>query len=468
MKADKTLVAGAAATVQKTLDMAPIFKGVAELQAQQQQFMSSIFEDQLKRKRAIAEELNKAQIDALMRGGKNATKIHTDVVMEENSLSNLAYIKEDNKNWSEVMPGFLERATNSAEINYEATYEPALEKNQAVVNDMAVSYNPNFDNNDPFWTYSTYKPSLNEEVDFEKARTSTFEVRPNDLSNNFGVVFKDKKTKRLALAGVNDVLEKREYSSNFLREKLLQTMEGDNPNASKNKIATLMTTEIVEGLPTIRALLQTEEGFNRILPEAELKKIGLTKPADKADFINSLTQPAHPNFNAEVSEKIVLNFFDKEVKKLHGMQKKFNISGSMMDNLTTSGRVQVSQNGYELPQKMTQVFSAMQSGADFDYLGYNFSLDNKNGWYDKTENKKKNDPFTYYNFEELKELVDPQGYLELYDEFKDINPIYNIGSNKTKTAGSVENNEANEAEEGGRSFLRNFFRSFGRFKSRGD
>ena len=150
------------------------------------------------------------------------------------------------------------------------------------------------------------------------------------------------------------------------------------------------------------------------------------------------------------------------------MQKKFNISGSMMDNLTTSGRVQVSQNGYELPQKMTQVFSAMQSGADFDYLGYNFSLDNKNGWYDKTENKKKNDPFTYYNFEELKELVDPQGYLELYDEFKDINPIYNIGSNKTKTAGSVENNEANEAEEGEGSFLRNFFRSFGRFKSRGD
>ena len=133
MKADKTLVNNAAKTVQQTLDMAPIFKGVAELQAQQQQFMSSIFEDQLKRKRAIAEELNKAQIDALMRGGKNATKIHTDVVMEENSLSNLAYIKEDNKNWSEVMPGFLERATNSAEINYEATYEPALEKNQAVV-----------------------------------------------------------------------------------------------------------------------------------------------------------------------------------------------------------------------------------------------------------------------------------------------------------------------------------------------
>ena len=42
MKADKTLVAGAAATVQKTLDMAPIFKGVAQLQMQQQEFMSSI------------------------------------------------------------------------------------------------------------------------------------------------------------------------------------------------------------------------------------------------------------------------------------------------------------------------------------------------------------------------------------------------------------------------------------------
>ena len=52
-------------------------------------------------------------------------------------------------------------------------------------------------------------------------------------------------------------------------------MEGDSSNESKNKIATLMTEEVLEGLPTIRALLQTEEGFNRILPEAELKKIGL-------------------------------------------------------------------------------------------------------------------------------------------------------------------------------------------------
>tara|TARA_R100001126_G_C4877894_1_gene177238 strand:- start:659 stop:2047 length:1389 start_codon:yes stop_codon:yes gene_type:complete len=461
MKADKTLVAGAAATVQKTLDMAPIFKGVAELQMQQQEFMSSIFEGQLKRKRAIAEELNKAQIDALMRGGKNATKIHTDIVMEENNLNNLAYIKEDNKNWAEAMPDFLERVTNSDEINYEATYEGSLEKSKAVVNDVAVSYNPNYDNNDPFWTYSTYKPNLNEEVNFEKARTSTFEVRPNDLSNNFGVVFKDKTTKRLALAGVNDVLKQRTYSSNFLREKLLQTMEGDSPNVSKNKIATLMTTEVIEGLPTIRALLQTEEGFNKILPESELKKIGLTKPADKADFVDALTQPGHPNFNAETSEKIVLAFFDREVKKLHGAQDRFRISGSMMDNLSGSGRVQVTQDRYELPGKMTQVFNAMESGADFDYLGYNFSLDSKNGWYDKTEkNRKKDDPFTYYTFEELKGLVDPESYLELYDEFKDINPTYSIGSaNKTTTS-------SNQSENGNKNQEPNRFMKALRFFSR--
>ena len=245
-------------------------------------------------------------------------------------------------------------------------------------------------------------------------------------------------------------------------------MEGDSSNESKNKIATLMTEEVLEGLPTIRALLQTEEGFNRILPEAELKKIGLTKPQDKADFINSLTQPAHPNFNADVSEKIVLAFFDREVKKLHGMQKRFNIKGSMMDNLTSSGRVQVSQDRYELPQKMTQVFNAMESGADFDYFGYNFSLDNKNGWYDKTEkDRKKDDPFTYYTFEELKELVDPQGYLILYDEFKNINPTYTIGSNETKTTGSIENNNTEEGVNTG-SFFRNLVRGFGRFKSKGD
>tara|TARA_R100001460_G_scaffold23534_1_gene47386 strand:- start:3632 stop:4999 length:1368 start_codon:yes stop_codon:yes gene_type:complete len=455
MKADKTLVAGAAATVQKTLDMAPVFKGMAQLQAQQQEFMSSIFEDQLKRKRAIAKELGEAQVDALMRGGKQATKIHTDVVMKENDLSNLAYIKDDNVNWANVMPGFLERATNSEEINYEATYDGALVRNNSVVKDRAIEYNPNYENNDPFWKYHT-----GEVGEF-------FEVRPKDLENNFGVVFKDKTTKRLALAGVNDVLEKREYSTNFLREKLLQTIEGDKTNPSRNKIATLMTEEIIEGLPTIRSLLQTEEGFNRILPEAELKKIGLTKPQDKADFINSLTQPAHPNFNAEVSEKIVLSFFDTEVKKIHGAQNRFNIKGSMMDNLTTSGRVQVSQNGYELPAKMNQVFSAMETGADFDYLGYNFSLDNKNGWYDKTENKKKNDPFTYYNFDKLKELVDPQGYLELYDEFKNVNPTYKIGSVETKTTSSTENNNAEESGGTG-NFLLNLLKNFSRIPKQKD
>ena len=456
MKADKTLVAGAAKTVQQTINMAPIFKAAADLNIQSQEFMSSIFEDQLKRKRAIAKELNEAQVDALMRGGKKATEIHTEVVMQENNLGNLAYIKEDNVNWAKEMPGFLERATNTEAINYEATYEPALRKNQSVVKDRALEYNPNFENNDPYWKYHTLEAG------------EFFEVRPRDLKNNFGVVYKDKTTVYNALKGVNDVLEKNEYNSNFLRERLLNTLEGANPDELKNRIATLMTEEIVEGLPTIRALLQTEEGFNKILPGDSAKKIGLTKPEDKADFINSLTQPAHPNFNAEVSEKIVLNFFDKEVGKLHAGKKKFTISGSMMDNLTKTGRVQVSQDRYELPQKMQQVFGAMESGADFDYLGYNFALDRKNGWYDKTEkDRKKDDPFTYFTFEELKEKVDPQGYLELYDEFKGINPIYNIGSNKTKTAGSVENNDAGQNENTG-SFFQNLIRSFGRLKSKGD
>jgi hypothetical protein len=430
MKADKTLVNNAAKTVQQTINMAPIFKAAADLNIQSQEFMSSIFEDQLKRKRAIAEDLNKAQIDALMRGGKNATKIHTDVVMKENNLSNLAFIKEDNVNWAKEMPGFLERATNTEAINYEATYEPALERNNSVVKDRALEYNPNFENNDPYWKYYTHT-----------VEGGIFEVRPRDLKNNFGVVYKDKTTVYNALKGVNDVLEKNEYNSNFLRERLLNTLEGADPDELKNRIATLMTEEIVEGLPTIRALLQTEEGFNKILPGDSAKKIGLTKPEDKADFINSLTQPAHPNFNAEVSEKIVLNFFDKEVGKLHAGKKRFTISGSMMDNLTKTNRVQVSQDRYELPQKMQQVFGAMESGADFDYLGYNFALDRKNGWYDKTEKKLKKDPFTYFTFEELKEKVDPQGYLELYDEFKGINPTYTIGSTKTTQSSETSGQE---------------------------
>ena len=43
MKADKTLVAGAAATVQKTLDMSGTFKGMAEVQLQQMQAVNNIF-----------------------------------------------------------------------------------------------------------------------------------------------------------------------------------------------------------------------------------------------------------------------------------------------------------------------------------------------------------------------------------------------------------------------------------------
>ena len=140
----------------------------------------------------------------------------------------------------------------------------------------------------------------------------------------------------------------------------------------------------------------------------------------------------------------------------------------MFDNLTGSGRVQTGDNRFELPQKLQQVFKAIGDGKDFDYIGLNFTLDKENGWYDKTEkDRKKDDPFTYYTFEELKELVDPQGYLILYDEFKNINPTYTIGSNETKTTGSIENNNTEEGVNTG-SFFRNLVRGFGRFKSKGD
>ena len=51
MKADKTLVAGAAATVQKTLDMSSTFKGVAEMQLKQMEAVNNIFDGIFKRKK---------------------------------------------------------------------------------------------------------------------------------------------------------------------------------------------------------------------------------------------------------------------------------------------------------------------------------------------------------------------------------------------------------------------------------
>ena len=124
----------------------------------------------------------------------------------------------------------------------------------------------------------------------------------------------------------------------------------------------------------------------------------------------------------------------------------------MYDNLTNSGRVQVGDNSFAMPLKLSKVFKSISNGTKFDYLGYNFDLNKENGWYDTTENKKAKEPFTYYTFNELKELVDPQGYLSLYDEFQNISPKYSIGGKKQEDEGDINENVDKEP------WYKNFFK----------
>ena len=453
MKADKTLVAGAAATVQKTLDMSGTFKGMAEVQLQQMQAVNNIFDGIFKRKEAVLKEIEDMQADLFMRGGGKTGDVFNKKVEEANDIQTLSFLKQIRDNISVAQGKMAELIDNPQDINLEATDENDLLKFLHYAQDNVSSFEVDEDTNDAYFVFSfpaTTTQGLEGQPQLTAPATK-FEVRAKDIENAFNVVKKDNGTVTDALFGINKVLEKREFNPNLLRAQLLKSVDGTTYKQQSHKVATLLTTPIIDGLPTVRDLLKSD--FNRILPTETLEKIGLKKPEDIADFVDSLTQPGHENFDLETSKNLLLNFFNNEIANVHSKRNRITISGSMFDNLTGSGRVQTGDNRFELPQKLQQVFKAIGDGKDFDYIGLNFTLDKENGWYDKTEkDRKKDDPFTYYTFEELKQVIDPQGYLSLYDEFQAISPKYSIGGKKQEDEGDINENVDKEP------WYKNFFK----------
>ena len=452
MKADKTLVAGAAATVQKTLDMSGVFKGMAEMQLQQMQAVNNIFDGIFKRKEAMLKKIEDMQADLFIRGGGKTGDVFNKKVAETNDISTLAFLKGIRDNISVAQSKMAELIDNPQDINLEATDENDLLKFLHYAQDNVSSFEVDEDTNDAYFVFSfpaTTTQGLEGQPQLTAPATK-FEVRAKDIENAFNVVKKDNGVVTDALFGINKVLEKREFNPNLLRAQLLKSVDGTTYKEQSHKVATLLTTQIIDGLPTVRDLLKSD--FNRILPTETLEKIGLKKPEDIADFVDSLTQPGHENFDLETSKNLLLNFFNNEIANVHSKRNKTTISGSMYDNLTNSNRVQVGDNSFAMPIKLEKVFKSMGDGTKFDYLGYNFVLDSNNGWYDETENKKSKEPFTYYTFDQLKGLVDPQGYLSLYDEFQAISPKYSIGGKKQEDEGNINENVDKEP------WYKNFFK----------
>ena len=446
MKADKTLVAGAAATVQKTLDMSGTFKGMAEVQLQQMQAVNNIFDGIFKRKEAVLKEIEDMQADLFMRGGGKTGDVFNKKVEEANDIQTLSFLKQIRDDISVAQGKMAELIDNPQDINLEATTAGDPDKFLNYAKDNVSGLFLFSDGNDYFFSYNIDGDGIENPGVYD-----SFEVKATDIENAFNVVKKDNGTVTDALFGINKVLEKREFNPNLLRAQLLKSVDGTTYKQQSHKVATLLTTPIIDGLPTVRELLKSD--FNRILPTETLEKIGLKKPEDIADFVDALTQPGHENFDLETSKNLLLNFFNNEIANVHSKRNRITISGSMFDNLTGSGRVQTGDNRFELPQKLQQVFKAIGDGKDFDYIGLNFTLDKENGWYDKTEkDRKKDDPFTYYTFEELKQVIDPQGYLSLYDEFQAISPKYSIGGKKQEDEGDINENVDKEP------WYKNFFK----------
>jgi len=440
MKADKTLVNNAGLTVQKTLDMSGTFKGMAEMQLQQMQAVNNIFDGIFKRKEAVLKKIEEMQADLFIRGGGKTGDVFNKKVAETNDISTLSFLKGIRDNISVAQGKMAELIDNPQDINLEATNENDLLKFLHYAQDNVSSFEVSEDSNDAYFVFSfpaTTTQGLGEQPQLTAPATK-FEVRAKDIENAFNVVKKDNGVVTDALFGINKVLEKREFNPNLLRAQLLKSVDGTTYKEQSHKVATLLTTPIIDGLPTVRELLKSD--FNRILPTKTLEKIGLKKPEDIADFVDSLTQPGHENFDLETSKNLLLNFFNNEIGNVHSSKNRTTISGSMYDNLTNSNRVQVGDNSFAMPIKLEKVFKSMGDGTKFDYLGYNFDFDKNNGWYDTTEDKKSKAPFTYYTFDQLKGLVDPQGYLSLYDEFQAISPKYSIGSKKQEEEDNINEN----------------------------
>ena len=468
MRADKTLVAGAAAATPRTLDMSKFYAGQAQIEMQQAGNIMKLFSAEKEVNKELLKDIKKMTEDVgIYDGGEKAAGFFhghlrkNAAATNEENLDEMKYKSKRLKDFrDQIAVGhgeLIDLFSNPQNINTDATDPNALKNARSYINDEAIGFQ-----DDKSGMYLLYSGISNDD--------EVLEVRPSDIKNYFGVVpimSTEEKTE------VFKILQKRDsktFNKNDVKSSLYDFISTDRDIRVANLLTTPDLMDHTKG--SVADELKKDEIFNGLFP-------GMANDTDeqKKEFIKQLTQPGHEkydsNFSAEFAVAYYSNVLEQENAEINTPSDELPFGDrtiiSFEELLTSDKKFVKTSPGNTMPvNAFNKLLEDMRLGNDFTAgLGqYSFDKENKTWRYQQLSEYGGvvGKPKTGLDLEEVKRLVNsgnvdnPQdpgaSYLRFFKEFIDLKMDPSLMKQTKTESDRVEVEEPN--------FFNKLLRSFGR------
>tara|TARA_R100001086_G_scaffold131830_1_gene68456 strand:+ start:710 stop:2098 length:1389 start_codon:yes stop_codon:yes gene_type:complete len=432
MRADKTLVAGAAAAMPRTLDMSKFYEGQAKLATQKANNIMKLFATEKETNLNLLKEIKKMTDDiGVYDGGEKAAGFFHGKVRDnagqttEENLDDQKYKAKRYKDFRDQVAlnhgNLVDLFSNEQNINMDATYSGSLKKAKLYIGDEAIGF---YDNSQ----------GLHFRYGDIATDSYSFDVRPSDIKNYFGVVPVMSDTEKSELFKILQKRESKTFNKNDVKSSLYNYISEDRDI----RVANLLTAKDLMDNTEGSAADEIMKNFDSIFPDMKDNT-----DEQKKDFIAQLTQPGHPKYDSNASAEFAVNYYvnvlEQDNAELNMPNNTLPLEGktiiSFKELLSKDKKHVQTSAGNTIPVNVfNQLLEDLRLGNNFSIgLGqYSFDKENKTWSYQQlseyggTVGK----PKTGLDLEEVKRLVnsgnvdnpDDQGasYLRFFKEFVDL------------------------------------------------
>ena len=300
MKADKTLVAGAAAAMPKLQDMTKFYQGQAAIEIQQSNNIMKLFLTEKETNLELLKDIKKMTDKVgIYEGGEKAAGFfhgHLRQNAANTTEENIDEMKYESQKLAqfrnEVATGhgpLIDLVSNPQNINTAATDPKALKNAKSYINDEAIGFQ-----NDSTGMYLLYSGISND--------NEVLEVRPADIKNYFGVVPIMSDVEKTEVFKILQKRESKTFNKNDVKSSLYDFISTDRDIRVANLLTTPDLMDNTKG--SVADELKKDEIFNKLFPD-----MADNTDEQKADFIKQLTQPGHEKYDSNYSAEFAVNFY---------------------------------------------------------------------------------------------------------------------------------------------------------------
>tara|TARA_R100001443_G_C3345116_1_gene175434 strand:- start:63 stop:1478 length:1416 start_codon:yes stop_codon:yes gene_type:complete len=471
MRADKTLVAGAAAAIPKTLNMSKFYAGQAQIEIQQAGNIMKLFSTEKEVNNQLLKDIKKMTEDVgVYTGGEKAAGFFHGNLREnaanttEENLDQMKFKSKKLKDFrDQIAVGhgeLIDLFSNPQNINTDATYTGSLKNAKSYVNDEAIGFQ-----DDKSGMYLLYSGISNDD--------EVLEVRPSDIKNYFGVVpiMSDEEKEQ-----VFKILQKRK-SKTFNKNDIKSSLYGFISTDRDIRVANLLTTpDLMDNTGgSIADEMKKEQVFDELFPE-----MANNTAEQKKDFVAQLTQPGHPKYDSNASAEFAVNYYANVLEQENVT---FNIPENQLpeigDRTVVSYRQFTTKNNYvniapttpiALPQ-FNELLNNLRSGNEFmapfgEDRVFSFDKQNKTWSYSEKIGDELKDPVTGLSLEQVKRLLNGGSETNAFDKgygfMLNMEEFVNLEMDPSLM--KQTENKSNKIEVEEPNFFDKLLRSFGRLK----